>query len=285
MAEQLFIAVENLFSVAMFPGHTVSAEEEPSGYEAHQVANGRRASQYRWQASTADSESYIQVRCDEVRGANCLILDRGHNLATEQIILRGSNDNWATYRDVLTITLPSVVGGSFSGALGCVTTEGAWIKTFDAEAYYDWRLVISAMGSGLVPQIVGLWLGMAWMPTAKTSYLPVDDQNYAVTFTDSISPFTWAGQSERASPREGVLRLRHHENDGYDDVVQWQVRDLWARRGFAAWICQLRTDAPENAFLARVPAGTIRYDSNFPQWSGGRTLDVPFIEDQVSVTV
>lgn len=280
MAEQLLFLSENLFSVAQFPGHTVSAEEEPSGYEAHQVGNGRRAPQYRWQASTANSESYIQTRCDELRAVNCLIIDRGHNLAGETVTLRASSNNWTDYNDIFSIVIPSVVGGSPSGAMGCVTSEGAWIKTFDPEAFYDYRVVIAAMGAGLVPQIVNLWLGLAFQPDEHLLTYPLQDHALRVIGEHTESPFGWRGRAHVATPKRGALTLKCPTETHYD-AIEYQVMDLFAN-GYAAWVIWQRDNAPHKAMLVSHDGDSLEWARDM-SWSPVlRYVTVPFHEEQVA---
>lgn len=282
MAEQMFFMADNLYSQRLYPNHTISANEEPTGFEATQVANCRRSSIYRWQASTANADAHLTVRCDQLRSANCLIIDRGHNLAGETVALRGSSDNFSTYRSIFSVTIPSVPGGAFTNGVPLVTDEGAVIIPFAADAHHDWRVFISAMGAGLVPQIVGLWLGFAFIPatTARLSYLPHDDETFTATFEETASPYGWVGESEGANPRTGILKLKHHANDGFEDIVRWQIMGQWAKARYRAWLIMRRTDAPHRAMLVRCQKAPIDYRDNVREWPGGRTLEAPFIEDQ-----
>ncbi|HEX6940890.1 MAG TPA: hypothetical protein VF158_15845, partial [Longimicrobiales bacterium] len=163
MTPRTRILAENLFSPAAYPGHVVTASEEPAGTEAFRAGTGRRhALTNRWTPSTANVEHWIQVTADQVRAADMIAIDRGHNLAGVALQLQISDDDFATWETVLSFAIPSTAaGGAQSLDDGALTEEGAYLRRFDLAAASQWRLVIPPMGAGLRPQIVGLYLGLS----------------------------------------------------------------------------------------------------------------------------
>src|SRR6185503_7462240 len=107
MAEPVLLA-ENFFNVVQFPSHVIVAEEELAGHEALMVGNGRRHNLNYWTATTNNSDTWIKVTCDRIRAANCIVIDRGHNLAGKTIRLECSNDDFTTTETPINITMPSV---------------------------------------------------------------------------------------------------------------------------------------------------------------------------------
>lgn len=230
MSSPVFLA-ENFYNTHQFVDHTVDAEEEPSGYEAWRVATGRRSGLQYWTPSTANSDTYVDATCDRTRTANMLILDRGHNLAGYDIELRASQDDFTTYETILDITVPSV---STPGALtdGVLTEEGAYVKQFDARSYTYWRVFVNAMGAGLQPQIVGLWLGLAWspdyleMPSAKDA----DD----LIVEETVSESGWVGRGPATQRRSDTIKLKLSSYDEYDEA-RYHIQGLFGA-GYPMWI-------------------------------------------------
>lgn len=288
MAEQLLVLADNLFDLAQYPNHVLSANEEASGYEVDRVASGRRYEADRWQATTANADAYVQVRCDHLRAASCLALDRNSNLLsnaragnTSRVQLLGSNDNFTTSRTVLDVTLATVPGGAIDAGLGCVTDEDAWLTTFAADAFHDWRLVVKALGSGVVASVGGVWLGLAFQPTNRHSAPGREDENTALSIASTRTPYGWQGRDRPAAPRSGTLHLRER-NTQEEDMLTWHVMGLWVKRGAPAWLVHQRTDRPARALLAHVEPGLLAWDDNLLQWPDGlRVANIPWTEDQV----
>lgn len=201
-------AVENLLSVAQFPSHVVAAEEAASGYEAFRVANGRRSGQDYWTPTTSNSDTWLKVTCDQVRAADFVALDRGHNLAGYTVRIDVSDDDFTTYQTAFSGVLPAATApGSLDDALGVRTEEGAWLKRFDLRSGKYWRLFVPAMGSSLKPQVVGLWLGKSW-ELARGLTLPVVPRGADIVAELIESAAGWQGRG-RATPRQaGTLSYR-----------------------------------------------------------------------------
>jgi hypothetical protein len=277
MAEQLLIAVQNFFSDLQYPGHTISADQEPAGYEAWRVGTARRHLLNRWQATTANADHYLKVDCGSgvTRGATFVAIDRKSNHVGKRFVLESSPDNSA-WTGVFDCTVPSSASGTPAGANGCLTDEGAWLKTFTVATARYFRLTSKAMGAGVVPQLTGVWLGQAYQPTDDVLYYPLDDDRYDLAFEALTSPYGWAGRSRVARVRTGTVSIKLM---GTSDEAQLRadIMGLYAR-GFPAWICWKKTDRPTAALLGRVPAGSLAL-ARIDAWPF-RTLDLPFVEEQ-----
>lgn len=252
------ILSENFFDVTMFPSHTLTAEEETEGKGVERVGSARRQARDHWTPTTANSETYVQAACDRVRAADTLILDRGHNLGGKTIELRGSfQSSFATYTSVFSVTVPTQVfaGQQLTNKQPVRTEEGAVVVPFALQAYPYWRLVISAMGSGLKPQVVGLWLGASFAP-AKEPLKPWDDEGRQLVFSETLSPSLWAASERKAQRKsnEGTPMMVRLADEQEYTKARYHVGSLvW--RGHVVWYIP-DTDQAERAWLGTAPAGT-----------------------------
>lgn len=269
--------VDNLFDTQMYPDHVLSAEEEASGHEVERIADGRRAARDRWEPTTANSSSYVEVACDVTRAATMLVLDRGHNLAGETIELLGSDDDFGTAgTSVFDITVPSSVTepSAIGAANGVLTHEGAVIVTFDSATFESWRLVIDAMGAGLVPRIVGLWLGTSFSPSTGPLLAGYDDEAGNLSVPQVVTPALWAGTGRIARRRTPSLAHR------ILDETEWETyrEDVGLyHQGYPMWAVPDETKA-ERALLCRHPGGS--YSVPFEGNRVGRELVLSLAEYQ-----
>jgi len=271
-------AVENLFSVTQFPGHTISAEEAADGYAADKVANGRRSAQDYWTPTTANSATWIKATCDTVRAANYIALDRGHNLAGKTVALEVSSDDFTTYETVFSVVLPSATApGALDDALGVRTEEGAWLKRFDVRAGTGWRLSIAAMGAGLKPQVVGLWVGLCWQPTRGLT-LPVAPGRGESVAELVESLMGWQGRGRTTRRQTGTLTLK------LDSEIEAEVAEYHLEGHFAAnrplWLVydQRRADKARLVLPAAEPFGGEYLDD----WINKQTLRLSYVEHEAT---
>jgi len=256
---------------------TIAASSEATGYTVDRLANGRRHLGDRFEPNNTNTDVTLTTRCDTLRAADFVALDRAGNHRGYRYQLLGSNDNFTTSRTVFDVnTIPTVPGGRPSEAYGCVTDEGAWLKTFTADAFYDWRVTSKAMGAGLKPQVVGLWVGKAWQPTEYLLQLPLETRGYDLSYVTAVSPYGWRGKGQRAKPRSGTLRLGF---PSFADVIMYErhIEDL-ALRGYPFWLCWQKDTAPWRSILAELPEGrtSLTVDTG---WSAVYpTVEVSFIE-------
>ena len=280
MAEQLLICAENLFNRVMFASHAPAASSEATGYTIDRLANGRRQSADRFQPNNTNTDVTLTAGCNILRAADFCAIARASNHLGYRYQLLNSSDSFTTSRTLWDVnTIPTVVGGRPSEAYGCVTDEGAWLKTFTVDAANDWRVTSKAMGSGLKPQITGLWLGRSWQPSEYVLQYPVEDRGFDVSYATTTSPFGWVGQGQRAKPRSGVLRIglpTYADEAGYERHIE-----QLAMQGYPFWLCWQKDTAPWRAILARIPDGarvSLRVDTS---WSAiYRMADIPFVEEQ-----
>jgi hypothetical protein len=287
MAEQLLFCADNFFDPRQYPDHAVTADSEPSGTEAFHVGNGRRGAEDRWEPVTANATHYVTVVCGVLRGADFCAIDRESNLVSNaraggaaSVSLIATDDAFVSSATIINTSLPTVPGGALSGAGGALTDEDAWLKTFTPDAHDSWRLVIGAMGAGVVPQISGLWLGKAWQPTVTLLRNPLDDETIAIGGAVSQAPSGWEGSAKPSLVREGTLHIRGIGDDDYD-MIRWQVMGLYAS-GAPAWICTRKSEQPWRAMLAQCPKGLMAWLRDDLSWMHSRTLDIPYRECQAA---
>ena len=266
MGLPLFLA-ENLFSQPQFPGHLLSASEEAVKGEVWRVATGRRSGRDRWTPATPNVASWVQVKCNVARSADMIVLDRGHNLAGVTIGVQYSADgaSWTTW---FSPTIPSAVGSAASAlaANGVVTEEGAWLKQFAAppSPQLYWRISIPALGAGLVPQIVGLWLGASWQP-AHYLGLPYDDDGQQLILEQSDpTQAGWRGAGLAARGKDGELSFALAGEAEYA-TARYHVRENFHGRNRPMWILHDGTGRAERAVLAVPPPGRLsfRFDAGW----------------------
>jgi hypothetical protein len=175
--------------------------------------------------------------------------------------------------------LPTVVSGTPAGATGCVTSEGAWIKTIAADAHQGWRLVSKAMGTGLKPQLTGVWIGKSWQPALYALRYPMDDQAVEVQFPSTTSAYGWMGRGLRARLRSGTLRIGLTTTDD-EAALEYHILSRYAA-GRPMWLCWAKTDAPWRAMLVTCPPGARLNLVRDPAWHPLlRAIEIPFIEEQ-----
>jgi hypothetical protein len=251
------LLVDNFFDTRIYPDHVLDAEEEASGHEVERVASGRRAARDHWEPTTANSETFIEVVCDRVRAANCLIIDREHNLSAEGIELRVSSDDFTTFSSPVDIaSLPSSTSFGHTLAGPVVRTfEGAFVCTFDLHAGTYWRLYVDAMGAGLVPEITGVWLGLSFAPSIGPLLAGYDDEAGSRSVSEVMTTALWAGTGREARRLAPSLTYRMR------DESEWSAVRYHAglyHDGHPMWVVQDDSQA-ERAFLARMPSGAFGF--------------------------
>jgi len=276
----LLLCADNLLSDLQYPLHTVSAQESAAGYGVDRVANGRRHAADRWEPTTANADRYVRVLADVQRAADFVAIDRASNHLGYRYQLQTSDDGFATSSTLWDINpLPTVAGGLPAGGAGCVTSEGAWLKTATAEAAHGWQLVSKAMGAGLKPQLAGVWIGKAWRPAQSIVRFPLEDRSVAVTYESTVSPYGWAGRGQVARVRTGTLNLGFA--DEADEIGFARHVETLFVAGWPMWLAWQVGSAPWRALLVRFPEGADLRPVVDPSWHGVyRSVSVPFVEEQ-----
>lgn len=256
MADRPVVFGENLFSITQFPKHVITAEEEPAGFEAYRVADGRRSALDYATATTADSDWWVKVVCDRVRPADMVALDRGHNLAGKAVALQCSDDD-AVWTDVVIVSaLQAMPGGTLdaplvpsSGVWGCRTEEGAWLCRFPYRAAKYWRLLVTAMGAGLKPQIVGLQVGLSYSPDNLPR--PASPDGDELVVEETLTAALWAGTGPPGYRRGGSIRVQLTDYFEYE-LARYQLQGVFGRRR-PTWLIHDEGQADRAAQAVRPP--------------------------------
>jgi hypothetical protein len=265
--------VDNLFNEFIYTGHTVTANEEATGFDAWKVATGRRSADDFWKPTTANNDAWVEVACDRTRAADFIAIDRGHNLAGQTVALQISDNDFTDTEDVFSITFPSSYfpGSDITATNGARTEEGAWVKTFDLRAAKYWRLHITAAAT-YTPNVVGLWVGKKWSP-GEYMARPWDDGAVEVSYAAPRTPAGWVGAGELAEVRVGDWTVRVPSYFA-EDAARRFAQTYQRRR--PAWYVP-NPDQAERAVLTTIPPNgriTLPYGDDW----GFRTLRAPFME-------
>lgn len=259
MAPLLF--ADNLGAVSEYPDVVLTDQSGtfgPLGFEAWKPFRSSRSAFSFWQPGSTNVLSWVQLQCGQVRGANCLVIDRGHNLKGFPVNLQGSQDG-TTLVTVTAGTVPTVVGGQLGSLVqggtaspnGVLTEEGAWIVTFPATGFTYWRISIPAMGVSLQPTLPGVYLGMAYTPVAL--YRPFGRHPTELRAQEIVSPLGWRGRGPKGFNRAVTFNLRM--NDAFEYAqARFTLEELYGA-GRPMWVIE-DTARPTEAFLALRPLGT-----------------------------
>jgi hypothetical protein len=262
MAAPLLLA-DNLGSITEYPAVVITDQSGtigPAGFEAWRPFSSRRSAFSFWMPGSTNVDAFILIQCDQVRGANFLALDRGHNLKGFTVNLFGSQDG-STFQTVNTGTVPTVTGGQLGGANGVLTEEGAWILTFPTQGFTYWKIDVPAMGTGLQPNIVGAYLGGSYSPVAL--YRPFGRRPTELRAQEVVSPLGWRGRGPRAYNRNVTFNVRM--NDPFEYVsARFTLEELYGA-GKPMWVIEDQS-RPTEAWLALRPLGTQGF-SEPPNWS------------------
>lgn len=270
------LLVENLFSTVQFPNHTVAANETASGREAFRVADGRRSSLDYWSPTTANAEAWIKVTMDRVRAFNCIFLDRGHNLAGKTVALDSSFDDFTTYASPFSGVLPSAAApGAITDSLGVRTEEGAWgyrLSAVRAAKYL--RLRVPAMGAGLVPKVVGLWVGLALELPGLT--LPVSHGAHELVGPIAKSDIGWMARGRSVQQRAGVLGVKWTSQFDYA-LARYHIEGHFGA-GRPMWVIP-DSEQAERAFQVLRPEGAVVGVRRDQQWFFP-AAEIPYVEHE-----
>ena len=263
---------ENFFNTHQFASHTITASTYQAGNEPWRIGTGRRSSRNAWIAPTT-GEQTVKVTCDQVRGADMIALDRGHNIQTLKVQFTNSTAaGWTTHE---TITIPTATYGNsrLSDSPGARTPDGSWVYRFattvNMPVAKNWRLAVSTT-AGAFPKIVGAYLGKSFSAEALR---PWDDDTIQMQRAEVSSPELWTAASQVAARRVGTLSARLSDKQG--DQARYHIGNrFW--RGDVAWIVP-HEDQAERAALATAPAGAngMPYDQH-----PTRVLSLGWVEHQ-----
>lgn len=203
--------VDDLFDSIQYPAHTVVAEEEPAGYEAHRFSAGRRDQHA--QASTANSDWWIKSTFGTVRAFDMVCLF-DHNLAGKTVRIECSDDDFTTTQTIFNAALPTSAGaGDVDDALGVMCENGMWLKRFSVRMANAVRIYSVAMGAGLKPSINGkLGLSLALNQYDK----PYEPSTTDLVVQEETNESGWTGRGPRRPRRYGSIRIKTRTDYEYD---------------------------------------------------------------------
>lgn len=269
------LLVDNFANTRLYTGHVLVGDEEASGFEAFRVADGRRSQSDCWQPTTPNVQHYLHIDCAVARTPNVVALDRNHNLAGIANVKLQHSDNDSTWTDDKSVTIPAVGSGGadITAANGVTTEEGAWLATFSGSSHRYWRLLIPAMGTGLVPSVIGWWLGAAWTPSFLD--MPWSEDQDDVIVQETVSDRGWVGRGPVTPRRSGTATIHFDTLADYDTTARPHLRKF--RRGRPLWICYDQQQA-DRAFLALSPGAHIAPGFNTQRFP--RELQLPYEEHE-----
>jgi hypothetical protein len=252
------LLADNFFDVGQYPLHVVSADEEPVGFEAALVGDGRRYGADYATATTANDPWWIRSACDRIRSFNMWGLDRGHNLAGKTVkpqisdIGDAVDANWT---DLIPggVIIPSVTGtGSLDDTYGVLTQEGAWLWRHAARSANYVRLYVPALGVGLKPKVVGLWCGLSYSPTHL--YRPSNPDQDFFMVEEAVTPTGARGRGRPGRYRQGTIRLKMADYHEYE-LARYHVQFLFGG-GRPTWLVH-DEDQADRAVLAERPGNGV----------------------------
>jgi len=267
------ILSDSLLNTRLYPLHTVVGDEEPAGFEAWHVADGRRTFGDRWQPTTANAQHTLTATFDRIRAFDTIVLDRGYS-ATE-VIGECSDDGYTTVQPVFDIVLPTVTNpGPANGAFGCRTEEGVWWLNFPDRAASSFRLRFPAMGAGLVPQIVGCYLGLSYVPAGGALWLPWGEDSSTAMFAETVSEYGNIGRGPVATPNDGTLQIKLTSEFDYE-LARLHLIEVFGS-GRPAWICYDQAQA-DRLFMAVRTKSRLGFEYTSGWWP--RQGGIPYIEN------
>lgn len=245
--------------VLQHPLHTVVAEEEPAGYEAHRFSAGRRDQVSK--AITANSDWWHKTTFDRLRMLDMVAL-WVHNLPGKAYQLQVSSDDFATPGEVvISCTIPTTPGaGDIEDANGVLCENGMWLKAFSPRTTYAYRHFIPAGGAGFIPYINGkCGLSLALNQYDKP-YIPSDTE---LMVTEETNEAGWTGTGPFRQRRKGSIKIKTRSAFEYDQF-RYHFEQRFAG-GCPMVIVHNRAQA-ERAVMAKFTGGGFgfRGDADWP---------------------
>jgi hypothetical protein len=267
MGQPVFL-VRNLFSRRIYPLHILAATAasgagEIAGNEFARIGDACRDPFDYWTNETANTEVRGAVTCDRSRSADTCVIDRGHNLAGKQVIGEVADvSDFSSAQVAFDCVLPTVTAtGDIDDALGVRTEEGAWIKRFPMRSGKYWRVRIPAMGASLKPQVVNIWLDLAWSPALLDT--PIAPDSHEIGGSASVTQSGWEIRSGVWVRRKGRVSMRLMLPLDYSvarDQIQYQFglnRPMWIIHD---------EEQADRAVLALPRLGTIEIEQRGRNW-------------------
>jgi hypothetical protein len=108
------------------------------------------------------------------------------------------------------------------------------------------------MGVGLVPQIVGLWLGASWQFGASAGlYYPWSEDGGSIAPQEAVSDWGWRGRGPVAPVKDGPLMVKLATPLEYDQA-RYHLQGHFAQ-GRPMWICYDQSQGDRTFLAIRAP--------------------------------
>jgi len=268
--------VESLLSRRTFPDHALTASTTETGLDVAFVATGRRQrSLNRWAPDSYNAAAYIECAFDQARSFDHLALDRGHNLDGHTVEVWVSSDDFATHEVAATDTIPSTVtsDSDLDDFAPVRTEEGAILwRMAEKQTGTSARIVFPAMGAGLKPEVVGAYLGMAFIPE-HAPQKPFSHGKVRILYDVERSPQAWAAAGEIGKLRVGTVELWLSTRAEYT-LARYHIEGLYFSRK-PMWLA-MNDEEAERAILVVCPPGDAGFEIS-SGWSEYRGT-IPFEE-------
>lgn len=227
---------DNLFeTVALYPGHIVTASGEVAGHEIWFAFDGLR-DLTSWQTPFRVQDELATVQCGVARTANTIFLDRGHNYDGETVHVETAPDGaaWVT-------RLTALVGTD-----GHATAEGAWWHTFADQTDTWWRLRIAAPGAARSLITTGVFLGTR-LEFKNYLHRPVDSDRRRMYWQERRTPGGVRVRDQAVRHRVLDDRVTLYDEPEYVAGVRKWVTQV-ADGGVPFWWVLDQTNAPDEAW-------------------------------------
>ena len=253
--------VDNLLNRRIYAGHVLTASSTAAGTNVLNLPTGRRRKGINfggWFGGALDTDTYVQIVFDRLRGVNALFIDRDHNLDGQSIRVRLSDDDFTTETVVGPKTVPSdptPFAALFDGEI-VRTDEGALLWWLGDHAAHEVRVQVDAMGTGLRPELAGMMLGQAYTsnwPAVK----PTDFGRPNLVRTSQRTPLGQSGSSQVGRWSSGVLRLRMDSYSEYT-IARYHLEELYLAG--KPMVLMHSDGAAERARLVQAPAGQAGFE-------------------------
>lgn len=230
MSGRAVCLVDNVLNPRIYSGHTLAASSTAAGTNVLNLSSGRRligVDVNGWFASALNADGYVTATFNRPRAFDLAFVDRGHNLAGQTIRIRVSDDGFTTFEEIgplIVPAMPTPFSGLYDGQI-VRTDEGALLWWLNLHVGHEVRFYVDAMGAGARPELSGLMIGKAFVPT-RAEIKPYEPGSYTLMREVSRSPQAQAVGSEIGRFRSGEVRLRM---DSWDEsaTARFPLEDLY----------------------------------------------------------
>jgi hypothetical protein len=269
--------IESVYNPRIHPDHVLDASSTATDKDVRALSAGRRRRDLSgWFADDLNTDAWVESTFDRIRAFDCLWIDRDHNLDGESLSVTLSDDDFTTSQTIGPLTVPSASQPHSRLESGLIvrTNEGALIWYLGLQAAWAVRVEISAMGTGLRPELAGLALGLLWRPR----HAPVktfDFGNPNLIIDESRTAHAHATSSEVGSFRDGRIHLRLDQDE--ELTGRYPVEDLYLSAPGHGAVVIHDDEQAERALFSRAPAGRHGFEIRSGQWAWPQ-IEIPVSE-------